>query len=337
MDRLRAMELFLSISQTQNFSETARRFGISATAVSRMITDIEDELKVKLLLRSTRQVALTESGQEYARQLEGILWRIKELQTNITAISAAPEGLLRVHSRMMFGLGVLPRLIADFRKLYPGIHIELNLTEALVDLRRNQFDIDFRISPPVEAGVKRRMLFLSDRYLVASPAYLKGKPSLRKPEDILDHDCLAYQLPGYDYMWRFMHKDDTCEIAFKPRHMSNNGIALLELARMGQGLVLLDDYTVHEDLRQGRLVRLLPDYRISNKSFEEGMYATILDTPIIPAKIRLFMDFVADNVAGSERRFAAHGNPELTVFPAEAKEACGTAAAPRRKTPGPAT
>ena len=110
MDRLRAMELFLSISQTRNFSETARRFGISATGVSRMITEIEEDLKVKLLLRSTRQVALTESGQEYARQLESILWRIKELQTNITAISAAPQGSLRVHSRVMFGLGVLPPL-----------------------------------------------------------------------------------------------------------------------------------------------------------------------------------------------------------------------------------
>ena len=307
MDRLRAMELFLSISQTQNFSETARRFGISATAVSRMITDIENDLKVKLLLRSTRQVALTESGQEYARQLEGILWQINELQSNITAISAAPEGLLRVHSRMMFGLGVLPPLVASFRKLYPGIHIELSLTEALVDLRRNQIDIDFRISPPVEAGVKRRMLFLSDRYLVASPAYLAGKKNLQQPEDILTHDCLAYQLPGFDYRWRFKTQEDTVEISFKPRHVSNNGVALLELARMGEGLVLLDDYTVHDDIREGRLTRLLPDYRISNKSFEEGMFATILDTPIIPAKIRLFMDFVAENVAGTERRFSVSG------------------------------
>ena len=142
MDRLRAMELFLSISQTQNFSETARRFGISATAVSRMITDTENELKVKLLLRSTRQVVLTESGQEYARQLEGILWQINALQGNITAISTAPQGLLRVHSRTMFGLGLLPPLIAGFRKLYPDIHIELTLTEAAVDLRRNQIDIE---------------------------------------------------------------------------------------------------------------------------------------------------------------------------------------------------
>ena len=309
MDRLRAMELFLSISQTRNFSETARRFGISATAVSRMITDIEEELKIKLLLRSTRQVALTESGQEYARQLEDILWRINELRDNITAISTAPQGRLHVHSRTMFGLGVLPPLIAEFRKRYPDIHIELTVSEAPVDLRRNQIDIDFRISPPVEAGVKRRMLFVSERHLVASPAYLASKPPLQKPEDILEHECLAYQLPGDETTWRFKQDEHISEIAFKPRHVSNNGIALLELARLGEGFALLDDYTVHNDLMQGTLVRVLPDYRISNKGFDEGMYATILDTPIIPAKIRLFMDFVAEHVAGTELRFSARGKP----------------------------
>ncbi len=307
MDRLRAMELFQSIAQTRNFSETARRFGISATGVSRMITELEDQLRVKLLLRSTRQVALTESGQEYARELESILWRINALQTNITAISTAPQGVLRVHSRVMFGLGVLPHLIAAFRKLYPAIRIELTLTEAPVDLRRNHFDIDFRISPPVEAGVKRRMLFQSERHLVAAPAYLAGKPVLATPESILDHECLAYQLPGDEYTWLFKQDAQFSEIAFKPRHVSNNGIALLELARLGEGLVLLDDYTVHRDIQAGRLVRVLSDYRITNKGFDEGMYATILDTAIIPAKIRLFLDFVAEHVAGPQLRFAAYG------------------------------
>ncbi|HMS06784.1 MAG TPA: LysR family transcriptional regulator [Burkholderiaceae bacterium] len=307
MDRLRAMELFLSISQTQSFSETARRFGVSATAVSRMITDIENDFKVKLLLRSTRQVVLTESGLEYARELEGILWQINELRTNITAISSAPQGLLRVHSRVMFGLGVLPPLIAEFRKRYPAIHIELTLAEAQVDLRRNQVDIDFRISPPVEAGVKRRMLFQSQRHLVASPAYLANRPALVRDEDILNHECLAYQLPGTEYAWLFKQGETATTVAFQPRHVSNSGMVLLELARLGEGLALLDDYTVHADIRQGRLVRVLEDYRITNTNFDQGMYATITDTPIIPAKIRLFLDFVAEHVAGPELRFSAHG------------------------------
>lgn len=306
MDRLRAMELFLSISKTESFSETARQFGVSATSVSRMITEFEAELNVKLLLRSTRQVVLTEAGQEYAGQLEGILWNINEAHRNITEIRSAPKGTLRVHSRMMFGLGVLPPLVAAFRQQYPDIHIELVLSEAKTDLRRNNFDIDFRISPPVEAGLKRRILFKSERYLVASPAYLAARGMPQQPAEIADHACLAYLLPGEQYCWRFKREDAIDEVPVKPRHVSNNGVALLELARLGEGIALLDDYTVHNDIARGTLERLLPQYRVTNTTFEEGMYATILDTAMIPAKIRLFLDFVADHVSGPALRFTAY-------------------------------
>lgn len=307
MDRLRAMELFFSVSQTKSFSETARQFGISATAVSRAVTEFEATLNVKLLLRSTRQVVLTESGQEYAEKLESLLLNIKELHHNITEIRAAPKGSLRVHSRMMFGLRVLPSLIAQFRQKYPDIQIELILSETPVDLRRNQIDVDFRISPPAEAGVKRRRLFHSERYLVASPKYVAKHPPPQNPNDVHQHECMAYMKPGEQYAWHFWRAvgEDIETVYFKPRHVTNNGMALLELARLGEGIALLDDYTVHHDLLQGSLVRLMPDIRISNATFEEGMYAIILDTPMVPTKIRLFLDFVADRVAGDSLRFAA--------------------------------
>jgi DNA-binding transcriptional LysR family regulator len=307
MDRLRAMELFLSISRTESFSETARQFGVSATSVSRMITELESELNVKLLLRSTRQVVLTEAGQEYARHLEGILWSITEAQSSITAISAAPRGVLRVHSRTMFGLGVLPPLIAEFRQHYPEIHVELILSESKADLRREQVDVDFRIAPPVEAGLKRSILFKSERYLVASPEYVAAHKPPETAGQIAEHACLAYARPGDSFIWRLKLGDVEEEVAFKPRHVSNNGIALLELARLGEGIALLDDYTVHHDIARGSLVRLMPQYRVSNTSFEDGMYATILDTPMIPAKIRLFLDFIAARVSGKELRFSAYG------------------------------
>ncbi len=305
MDRLRAMEFFLSVSKTRNFSTTARDFGVSATAVSRLITDFENALDVKLLLRSTRQIVLTESGEEYARQLEGILWNINAAHANITAIREAPKGLLRVHSRMMFGLGVLPPLIARFRRLHRDIHIELILSETPADLRRDQIDIDFRISPPVEAGVKRRILFRSARYLVASPAYLAERALPATPADLVQHDCLAYLRPGGENVWHFSQGGQVEDLPFQPRHASNNGMALLELARLGEGIALLDDYTVHADLERGSLVRLLPDYQVTNTTYEEGMYATILDTPMVPAKLRLFLDFVVEHVSGESNRFIA--------------------------------
>ncbi len=306
MDRLKAMELFLSVSRNGSFTETARQFGISPTSVSRMITELEQALNVRLLLRSTRQVMLTEAGQEYANQLEGILWSINHAHDSITAISTSPQGLLRVHSRVMFGLGVLTPLIARFRTLYPDIHVELILAEAQADLRQAQIDIDFRIAPPVEAGLKRRILFKSERHLVASPDYIASMPALTAPPQLADHALICYLKPGEGYVFRFLSDKGIDEVALHPRHVTNNGIAQLELARLGEGIALLDDYTVANDIAQGRLVRLLPDFRVTNSSFEDGIYATILDTPMIPAKIRVFLDFVASEVSGSDRRFLAY-------------------------------
>lgn len=303
MDRLRAMELFLSVSQTKSFSETARHFGISATAVSRMIADMEDTLKVKLLLRSTRQIMLTESGVEYARQLQGILSSIHEAHSQITAIRQAPSGTLRVHSRTMFGVRVLPLLMARFRRLYPDIMIELTLSETPADLRQGHIDIDFRVSPPMEAGVKRRILFKSERYLVASPGYLATHAAPAVPTDLRHHDCLAYRLPGSTSTWNFRRDGQFEELAFTPRQLTNSGMALLELARLGEGIALLDDYLVQRDLARGTLIRLLPDFLVNNTSLEAGMYATILDTPQIPTKIQLFLDFVAQHISGEGDRF----------------------------------
>ena len=309
MDRLRAMEYFQSIARTHSFSETARQFSTSATSVSRLISDFESELKVKLLLRSTRQVVLTEAGQEYARQLEDILWSIRAASDSITEIRSAARGSLRVHSRSMFGTGILPTLVAEFRACYPDIRVELLLSEAKADLRRQQIDIDFRISPPVEAGVKRRILFRSERLLVASPRYVASMPSLKVPADVANHECLAYALPGDNYIWRFKTGDKVEEIAIRPRHIANSGMVLYEMALLDEGIALLDDYTVAKAIDSGELVRLMPDIRVTNTTFEEGMFATILDTAMIPAKIRLFLDFVADRVGGPEQRFAAYRPP----------------------------
>ena len=249
----------------------------------------------------------SESGKEYAQQLEGILWNIAEVHRHVTEIRAAPKGVLRVHSRTMFGLRVLPPVMAAFRSEYPDIHIELVLSEAPVDLRREQIDIDFRIAPPMEAGVKRRRLFRSERYLVASPRYLVGRTAPLAPQDLASHDCLAYMLPGehYQWLWRSSPKAQPQVLAFKPRHLTNNGMALLELARLGEGIALLDDYTVQQEVEQGSLVRLLPGYQFTNSTFDDGMQATILDTPLVPTKIRLFLDFVAARVSGDSLRFSA--------------------------------
>lgn len=303
MDRLRAMELFQSVAQTGSFTATAARFGLSPTSVSRTLSDFENLLNVELLRRSTRHVDLTEAGKEYARHLEGILSSIKEAKNSITAISSAPQGTLRVHSRVMFGVSVLTPLIAKFTRIYPEIKVELLLGETKIDLRREHVDVDFRIAPPEESSLRRRMLFQSERFLVASPDYLAEHGIPDSPEQLSDHACLAYLLPSSNFVWRFKLGETVQELQISPRQITNSGIVLLELARLGEGIALLDDYTVAEDIDSGRLVRLLPDYSVTNTNFDEGIYATILDTPMVPTKIRVFVDFLAERVAGGNRRF----------------------------------
>jgi DNA-binding transcriptional LysR family regulator len=211
--------------------------------------------------------------------------------------------VLRIHSRTMFGLGVLTPLIPEFASLYPEIQVELALGKDKVDLRRQGIDIDFRISPPAEAGLKRRKMFESKRLLVASPAYMDSRPAVEKPADLLKLDLLAYMRPGDLYHWRFSRKDKDHEnrdedLEISPRHISNNGMVLLDLALSGQGVALLDDYTVANWLDQADLIHLLPEHEVTNSTFEEGIYATFLDTPIVPAKIRTMLDLSSNAPPG---------------------------------------
>lgn len=132
-------------------------------------------------------------------------------------------------------------------------------------------------------------MFISHRYLIASPSYVEKMAPLEHPRQILNQDCLVYWLPGGRYTWRFKKGDYNERIEITPRQLTNNGIALRELAERGEGIALLDDYTVSNDIEKGKLIRLLPDYQATNTAFVRGIYATTLDTPIIPTKIRLFL------------------------------------------------
>lgn len=296
MDKLRAMTLLVSVAQTRSFSETGRRLGTSTASVSRRITELEAGLGITLIHRSTRNLILSEAGQTYVARARDILSAVTQADAGVTAMQDAPSGVLRLHSRTMFGLNVLTPLQAGFARKYPDLLVELHLSERPARLREDGFDIDFRIAPPQENGLMRRRLFLSERVLVAAPEYLHQAAELTRPDDLQAHNCLVYWLGADPPYWRFQEGEKTREIRVPSHFASNNGQVLLEAARFGLGLALLDDYTVAQDLKSGRLKRVLPQYRITNTTFEDGIFATFLETVQAPAKIRVFLDYVADNL-----------------------------------------
>jgi len=295
------MALLVSVAETRSFSETGRRQGMSTASVSRRISDLEAGLGVTLIHRSTRNLSLSEAGQTYVARAREVLSAVGQADAGVTAMQEAPNGVLRLHSRTMFGLKVLTPLQAGFAQRYPDLMVELHLSERPARLREDGFDIDFRIAAPQESGLMRRRLFLSERVLVAAPKYLEARAKIIRPEDLQAQNCLVYWLGADPPYWRFRKDGRIEEIRVPSGFSSNNGQALLGAARSGLGLALLDDYTVAEDLNSGRLVRVLDEYRITNTSFEDGIYATFLETAQVPAKVRVFLDYLTENLSGRLR------------------------------------
>ena len=295
MDKLRAMELFAATAESGSFSAAGRLYGLSPASVSRYVNELEDTLGVALLHRSTRALGLTESGETYLRDVRDILASVKSADAAASAQQDQVQGVLRVHSRTMFGVSVLSRLQPVFRELYPDLIVDLHLSEHPARLREEGFDLDFRIAPPEESGLIRRRLFHSRRIMVASPEYLSQRGMPQTPEDILNHDCLTYWRNHEVAYWRFRDGDAETELRVPNKFSSNNGLMLLEMARAGQGIALLDEYAVSNDVSGGRLVEVLPHIRVTNTSYDEGIFMTYLQAPYVPAKLRLYIDFVVQH------------------------------------------
>jgi DNA-binding transcriptional LysR family regulator len=302
MSQLQAMELFVSAAREGSFSAAGRRNGLSPASVSRRIGELEARLGVQLFNRTTRHLALTEAGKAYLQRVEPALHSIEDAEAAALALQTTPRGTLRVHSRMLFGMTVVMPLMPQFQKAYPELKVELNLSERRIQLREEDFDIDFRIAAPKDASLMQRRLLATERILVAAPDYIARMPSLRDPNDLSAHNCLTYWMGSNDVVWRFMRKGKLQEMMVPSSFSTNNGYVLHQLAVKGHGIALLDDYTVASEIERGQLRRLLPGHRVTNSTFDEGIYATFLQSDYLPGKIRAFVDFMAAHVPGQIKK-----------------------------------
>jgi DNA-binding transcriptional LysR family regulator len=296
MSRLQAMELLVATVREGSFSAAGRRAGLSPASVSRHVAELEAQLGVQLLNRTTRHLSLTEAGRIYAQRIEQVLHSIEDAEAAALALQATPRGTLRVHSRTMFGTTVLTPLMPRFQMQYPDLKVELRLSERRIQLREEEFDVDLQIAAPRDPSLMQRRLLASERILVASPDYVGRMPALRDPDGLVAHRCLTYWLGPEDVVWKFMRKGSLQEMVVPSSFSSNNGHVLKQLAVQGHGIALLDDYTVADELARGGLVRLLRGYRVTNSTFDEGIYATFLQTNYLAEKIRVFLDFMTENV-----------------------------------------
>ncbi|MGB3500617.1 MAG: LysR family transcriptional regulator [Mesorhizobium sp.] len=299
MGKLKDMELFASVARERSFTRAAKATGTSPASISRRVAALESELGVQLISRTTRNVSLTEAGALYFARTQRILEEIADADEVVSDLRQSPRGVLRIHSRTHFGLLVVGPLLPEFQALHPEITIELTLSETEVRLYEEEFDLDLRLSPAPDPSIVQRRVLHARRVLVASPEYVAANPSVKKPADLLTQSCLGYLMPPQPVIWRFSRDGQLEELTMPARVSVNNGELLRQLALSGHGIALLYDFTVRDELAAGRLQQLLPSYHVTNTNFEGGVYAAYKQTPYLPRKIRLFLDFLIRHVSNS--------------------------------------
>lgn len=290
MDKLDAMRVFTKVVALGSFAEAARQLGMTRSAASKGVIELERILGSRLLDRTTRKVSVTEAGMAYYERCLAILADIEETEVQVARLHDEPRGTLKLNAPMSFGVLHMARAVADFMAEYPDVKVELSLNDRFVDPIEEGFDVTIRIASLQDSSLIARKLSPARRVLAASPAYIERHGLPARPEDLVDHNCLSYGHTTLLQKWQLTHDGKAMNVPINSRLCSNNGDALREAALAGQGITMLPTFLVGEDIQANRLQVILPDYNPSAL----GIYALYAPNRYLAAKVRLFIDFLVD-------------------------------------------
>jgi DNA-binding transcriptional LysR family regulator len=294
MDPLRQIEAFVAVVQAGSYVQAAGRLGTSKAVLSRQVIELEARLGTRLLNRTTRRLSLTDTGAVYAERCRQILEDLQAADAAASATTATARGRLRINAPLTFGNLHLAPLWGEFLKLHPQVELDITLNDRVVDLVEEGFDLAVRISlsgrQPDTSLVARALA--SDRMLLcASPGYLRQAPPLRQPQDLPQHAVMAYAGWSDGDTWRFTAADgSTQRIATQPRLRTNSGDTCRAAALADQGVIYQPAFLLGPDVRNGRLVALLPDWQ----GAALDIHALYPSRTHLSAKVRAMVDFLVD-------------------------------------------
>ncbi len=277
-----------------SFSAAGRVLDLTPSAVSRAIDRIEARLGVRLLLRSTRALTLTAEGAAYLAAARRILGDLDDAEQAI-ADHGTPRGRLRVSAAQAHGRMCIVPLLGAFAQAYPHILVDISLSDRLVDIAAGQADVAIRFGPLADSTLTARKLGENRRVIVASPAYLEKHGTPQTPEDLLHgHNCLNFNFRRAEPVWPFRSDGRDYALSVRGNIEANNGETLGQLAADGVGITRVGAFSVADDIAEGRLLPLLEDY---NPGDVETIHAVFAGGPNMPARVRVFVDFLVQRLA----------------------------------------
>ncbi|PPJ47543.1 LysR family transcriptional regulator [Rhizobium sp. KAs_5_22] len=306
MDTLESMQVFVRVVELGSFAAAARGLDLSPAMVSKHIAHLEGRTGARLLNRTTRHVRPTEAGATYFEQCTAILRSIDAAEAEAGADTSTPRGTLRITAPTEFGNLHLPLVIAAFLERHPAIDIALDLTNRSVDIVQEGYDLAIRIARDLDTSLVGRRIALSRFHIVASPAYLAREGHPVEPAELARRHCLTFAVPQPWTTWAIRHGGEARQVKITPRMLSTSAEALLQAARAGVGIGLLPTFVCGEALARGELVSLFPDCECGVL----GIYILFPHRALLPARVRLFIDFLVEAIGGGADRDPWEFTPE---------------------------
>ncbi|WP_428035288.1 LysR family transcriptional regulator [Amphritea sp.] len=302
MDTMGAIPVFVAVVQYGGFSPAARFLGISKSAVSKRISQLEQQLGVKLLHRTTRKLSLTEAGEHYFEHALKANLAARDAEDAVAQLQGEPQGRLRINTPMSFGRLHMAPMIPKFLKKYPRIRIDLVMDDKRLDLVSGGFDLAIRGGALPDSTLVARRLATLNSVLCASPDYLERHGYPQQLDDLLQHNCLSFSYSNDVKEWSFTQGNQRHSVVVSGNYQVNNSEALLEAVRQGLGIARLPTFVAGPDIRTGRLKVLFPEYKMP----ELAINAVLIERQYMPAKVRAFLDFAIEYF-GSETPYWEQG------------------------------
>lgn len=291
MNALSDIAVFVRVVESGSFTRAADSLEISKAAVSKYVNRLERRLGVRLLHRTTRRLATTEAGQALFSRSAAALAELSEAEQHVAQFTAKPSGVLRVTAPTYFGTTTLAPQLKHFRARYPEVTLDLDLSDRIVDLVKERFDVAVRISALKDSNLVAMRLAPVPLVLIGAPAYFRRRQPPAVPADLSAHDCLGYSVVPTPNEWRFRSpKGQRIAVTIKSPIRCNNDFALKQFALDGLGLAVFPRFFVEQELASGRVVQVLADYPAP----ELAMHAVYETRRHLLPKVRAFLDFLGE-------------------------------------------
>ncbi len=296
MDRLAAVEVFTRVVEQGGFSSAAKLLGLTPSAVSKQISQLEDRLGARLLNRTTRRLSLTEVGAAFYERGQAVISALNEAEDAVTNLTAAPRGVLKVTIPVAFGQAHIAPVLPGFLTAHPEIILEVRQTDEYVDIVQDGIDVAIRVAELKDSSLIARKIAPAKRVVCASPAYLLRHGVPKRPEDLAEHNCLIFTERTARDDWVFGTGPDRRVVSVTGTVRTNSIEVLVRAAVEGLGILRVAGYVVTDHFRNGQLVSLLREVPVA----DSAVYAVYPAGRHLSPKVRSFIDYLTATIGQPE-------------------------------------